>query len=90
LDETKREASGEQPAERRHRLASVRGVGEHRPGMRQECIAGRGQPDPAPVADEQPLAELRFQTANLLRLGLSLRFNPLWQSARLRSGWLVT
>jgi hypothetical protein len=45
------------------------GVGEHRPGMGQERFAGGGQPDPAPVADEQALAEFGLQPADLLADG---------------------
>jgi len=40
LDEPQRQASGEQAAERCHRLAGVLGAGEHRAGMWQEHLAG--------------------------------------------------
>jgi hypothetical protein len=69
LDEAERQAPGEQAAERRHRLAGVPGAGQHRPGMRQERLAGRGQPRCAPTADEQLLAELGFQAGDLLADG---------------------
>src|SRR4029450_11986886 len=57
---------GAQAAERGHRLAGVRGGGEHRLGMGWERLAGGGEPDPAPVSEEQALAEFGLEPADLL------------------------
>ena len=50
-----------------HRLRRTVGLGEHRPRLAQEHLAGRGQRDAAPAALEQHHAELRLERAHLLR-----------------------
>jgi len=66
LDEPDREAPGQNAADRGHRVAGVTGAGEHGLGVRQQRLAGRGQPDSAAVPDEQRLGQLRFQAVDLL------------------------
>ena len=70
-------AAGEQAAECRHRLAPAIGRPKRRPCVRQQGLAGRGQPGPAPVADEQVLAELGFQPADPLADGRLRDRDPL-------------
>jgi hypothetical protein len=66
LDEPDREPPAEQAADGGHRIARVAGAGEHGLGVRQERLAGRGQPGTAAVPDEQRLGQLRFQAVDLL------------------------
>jgi hypothetical protein len=69
VDQADGQAAGEQAAERRHGLAAALGGLERGSRVGQQGLAGRGQPDPAPVAQEQALAELGFQAADLLADG---------------------
>src|SRR5262249_1003198 len=66
VDQADGEAAGEQTAERRHRLAAALGRLQRGPRVRQQGLAGRCQRNPAPAADEQVLAQLAFQPADLL------------------------
>jgi hypothetical protein len=52
--------------ERSQEAQQITGAGEHGLGVRQERLAGRGQPDSAAVPDEQRLGQLRFQAVDLL------------------------
>ena len=80
VDQADGEAAGEQAGERGHGLAPARGGLERRPRVGQQGLAGRCQPDRAPVAEEQALAELCFQAADLLADGRLRDRDPLRRS----------
>jgi hypothetical protein len=60
VNQSEDEASGEQAAQRRHGLAPALGCLQRRPRAGQQRLASWRQRDPAPVADEQALAEFGF------------------------------
>jgi hypothetical protein len=77
VNQSEDEASGEQAAQRRHGLAPALGRLQRRPRAGQQRLASRRQRDPAPVADEQALAEFGFQAADLLADGRLRDRDPL-------------
>ena len=77
VDQADGEAASEQAAERGHRLTPAVGRLQRGPRVRQQGLAGRGQLDPAPAAEEQVLAELGFEPADLLADGWLRDRDPL-------------
>jgi hypothetical protein len=69
VDQADGQAAGEQAAQCRHGLTPALGRLQRGARVGQQGLAGRGQPDPAPVAEEQALAELGFQAVDLLADG---------------------
>jgi hypothetical protein len=68
-DQPDPQPAGDQPPQRRDRLLAVLDLRERGAGVGQQCLAGRGQRDRAPVTVQQPFTEFGLQAPDLLTDG---------------------